>query len=124
MEKVIEVDGKPVKFRATAAIPRLYRIKFKRDILLDMQSIQEALEKSQRGEGSIPVFLLEIFENAAYIMARHANPDLPEHSVEEWLDTFETFSIYELFPKIFELWIDNLYSMSDAKKNAGQAPVK
>lgn len=122
MEKVIEIDGKPVHFRATAAVPRLYRIKFKRDILLDMQSIQEALEKSQRGEGSIPVYLLEIFENAAYIMARHATPNMAERSVEEWLDTFETFSIYEVFPEIFDLWIDNLYSMSDAKKTQAQRP--
>jgi hypothetical protein len=30
--KTIEVDGKEVQFRASAAIPRLYRNKFHRDI--------------------------------------------------------------------------------------------
>ncbi|MGN1457264.1 MAG: hypothetical protein ACI4XP_04820 [Acutalibacteraceae bacterium] len=32
MTKTIEIDGKEVKFRASAAIPRIYRIKFHRDI--------------------------------------------------------------------------------------------
>ena len=32
MVKNIEIDGKQVPFRASAAIPRIYRIKFQRDI--------------------------------------------------------------------------------------------
>ena len=38
MEKTIEIDGRPVTFRATAAIPRLYRLRFHRDIMQDMGS--------------------------------------------------------------------------------------
>ena len=30
--KKIEIDGKEVTFKASAAVPRLYRIKFGRDI--------------------------------------------------------------------------------------------
>ena len=96
MEKFIRIDGREVPFRATAAVPRLYRIKFGRDIMQDMRDLQAAIEKSESGEQPIPVKLLEVFENAAYLMARHADPDMKEHSVEEWLDTFGTFSIYEL----------------------------
>ena len=44
METSILIDGKPVKFRASAAIPRLYRIKFRRDIIQDMQAVKEALD--------------------------------------------------------------------------------
>ena len=32
LEKTITICGKDVKFRSSATIPRLYRIKFKRDI--------------------------------------------------------------------------------------------
>ena len=32
MIKNIEIDGKQVPFRASAAIPRIYRMKFQRDI--------------------------------------------------------------------------------------------
>ena len=47
-------------------------------------------------------FSLEMFENIAYIMAKHADPTIPD-SPEEWLDEFSTFSIYQVLPKIIEL---------------------
>ena len=116
MEKIIRIDGRDVPFRATAAVPRLYRIKFGRDIMQDMKAIQDALEKAQNGEQPIPVKMLEVFENVAYLMARHADPDMKEHSVEEWLDTFGTFSIYEVFPQLLELWQVNNLSIAESKK--------
>lgn len=33
-------------------------------------------------------------ENIAYIMAKHAEPDKVSDSPEEWLEEFNTFSIY------------------------------
>ena len=36
--KKIEIDGQMVEFRASAAVPRLYRIKFGRDIYKDLRS--------------------------------------------------------------------------------------
>ena len=37
--KTIEICGQPVRFCASAATPRLYRLKFKRDIFADMQKL-------------------------------------------------------------------------------------
>ena len=34
--KTINIDGQEVLFAASAAIPRIYRIQFKRDIFQDM----------------------------------------------------------------------------------------
>lgn len=124
MEKIIRIDGRDVPFRATAAVPRLYRIKFGRDIMQDMKSIQDAMEKAQNGEQPIPVKMLEVFENVAYLMARHADPDMPEHSVEEWLDTFGTFSIYEVFPQLLELWQVNNLSIAESKKKRTRSTGK
>ena len=45
-EKTVLVSGKEVRFRSSAAIPRLYRIKFKRDIFKDLTK----LEKSYKGK--------------------------------------------------------------------------
>ena len=50
---------------------------------------------------------LEIFENVAYIMAFHADPTIPK-TIDEWLEQFEMFSIYEILPEILELWGTNL----------------
>lgn len=124
MEKIIRIDGRDVPFRATAAVPRLYRIKFGRDIMQDMKAIQDALEKAQNGEQPIPVKMLEVFENVAYLMARHADPDMKEHSVEEWLDTFGTFSIYEVFPQLLELWQVNTLSIAESKKKQTRSTGK
>ena len=44
METEILIDGKKVKFRATAAVPRLYRIKFRRDIIQDMATVKKVPE--------------------------------------------------------------------------------
>ena len=118
MEKTIMIDGREVRLRASAAIPRLYRIKFRRDILQDMQTIKKAVEKSvqenaQEGGqmSSIPLEALELFENVSYLMAKHADPTVPA-TVEEWLDGFETFSIYTVFPAIEELWMANVQQLS------------
>lgn len=44
MKEIIEIDGKQVQFKASAAIPRIYRIKFQRDIYKDLR-VLELLEK-------------------------------------------------------------------------------
>jgi hypothetical protein len=119
MEKVIEIDGKEVKFRATAAIPRLYRIKFGRDIMQDMKSIEAALKAAKKNEGPIPPKLLEIFEDVSYLMAKHADPDMEAKSPDEWLEGFNTFSIYMVFPQLLDLWKSNNMTLGESKKKAG-----
>ena len=116
MEKTITIDGRSVPFRATAAIPRLYRIKFGRDIMQDMRDIQQAVEKARGGEEPSPGKRREVLENAAYLMARHADPDMEAHTVEDWLDGFDTFSIYEVFPELLELWRANKATLVESKK--------
>lgn len=125
MEKTIMIDGREVRLRASAAIPRLYRIKFRRDIIQDMKTIQKAVDKSrqenqadnQDGDelSTVPLEALELFENVAYLMAKHADPAIPP-TVEEWLDEFETFSIYTVFPAIEELWMANVQQLSTPVK--------
>jgi hypothetical protein len=48
MTKDIVIDDKPVRFRASAAIPRIYRIKFGRDIYRDLASLEKATEKRRQ----------------------------------------------------------------------------
>ena len=119
MVKTMTIDGRPVTFRATAAVPRLYRIKFRRDIMQDMGEIQKALkqaEESDSPESNIPPRLLEMFEDVAFIMARHGDPENTPAAPEEWLDQFNTFSVYEIFPQILELWDLNLETQANPKK--------
>ena len=114
--KTIEIDGKEVLFRASAAIPRLYRIKFRRDIYKDLAQLEKAVDQNVEEGSMLDTFSLELFENVAYMMARHADPTIPD-TPEEWLEDFNTFSIYQVLPQIIELWGLNIESEVQSKKN-------
>ena len=114
--KTIEIDGKEVLFRASAAIPRLYRIKFRRDIYKDLAQLEKAVDQNVEEGSMLDTFSLELFENIAYMMARHADPTIPD-TPEEWLEDFNTFSIYQVLPQIIELWGLNIESEVKSKKN-------
>ena len=114
--KNVIIDGQEVAFRASAAIPRLYRVKFHRDIYRDLDALQKAMDASSEEASTLDTFSLELFENIAYVMARHADPTIPD-SPEEWLERFNTFSIYQVLPEIIELWGLNLRTEVESKKN-------
>ena len=121
--KKIEIDGKEVLFRASAAIPRLYRIKFRRDIYKDLAALEKAVGNGDEGNSNLDIFSLEMFENIAYIMAKHADSTIPD-TPEEWLEEFNTFSIYQVLPEIIKLWGLNLETDVTAKKNFAELSGK
>lgn len=116
MMKTIEIDGKQVPFKASAAIPRIYRVKYGRDIFKDLMKLEKSLNENKEEASGLDLFSLETFENIAYLMAKHADPSLPD-TAEEWLDEFSVFSIYQVLPEIIELWGLNVQTQSTAKKN-------
>ena len=75
-----------------------------------MRTHQTAVRDAQ-----MDVVDLEIFENAAYIMAKQYDASLPA-TPEEWLDDFGTFSVYEVLPVILELWGANQHTTANPKK--------
>lgn len=134
LTKNIEIDGKDVVFAASAAIPRIYRIQFKRDIFQDMAKIEKSVKKSQDkqkknqvSKSDIPIEDLEMFENVAFVMAKHAaqkkGQDFPDN-VYDWLDQFNTFSIYTILPEIVKLWNLNQQTQVESKKNLDQVAGK
>ncbi len=117
MTKTIEIDGQRVSFRASAAIPRIYRVKFHRDIYKNLAALEKSVGSGKEDSSRLDMFSLEMFENIAYIMAKHADPKAVPDSPEEWLDGFSTFSIYQVLPQLIELWGLNVQSDIQSKKN-------
>ena len=110
LTKTVAIGDREVTFKSSAAIPRMYRIKFKRDIFKDLSRLEGSYKEKGGEDGStMEIEDLEIFENVAYIMALHADPAIPK-TIEEWLDQFEMFSIYQILPEILELWGSNLFT--------------
>lgn len=115
MKQNIEIDGKQIAFRASAAIPRIYRMKFHRDIYKDLQELEKSIGGNSEDASSLDMFSLEMFENIAYVMAKHADNSIPD-SPEEWLDNFNTFSIYQVLPQLIQLWGLNTQTEALSKK--------
>ena len=125
MDRIINIDGKDVKFRATARTPRLYRGIIGRDMIADMNKLSKAYREVTKAhendteeeisDARLSVTDLQIFEDVAYIMARHADPEITV-SPDEWLDSFNMFSIYKVMPTILELWAINNKTTSTPKK--------
>ncbi len=131
MEKLVKVgedeQGNPIeiKMKASALVPKLYRFRFGRDMISDMTSLKKAYNKAtslpkdateeEVEEAQLSVLDLVLFENCAYIMAKHADPSIPD-TPDEWLDTLPCLSIYFALPDILKLWQLNNHTTSIPKK--------
>ena len=123
MTRTISIDGKDVAFKASAAIPRIYRLKFHRDIYKDMAALETSVDENNEEASMLDSFSLEMFENIAFIMAKHADPNIPD-TVEDWLDEFNTFSIYQVLPELIDLWGMNVQTQVESKKKFEQSTGK
>ena len=137
MIREMDVNGIVCRFKSSAAVPRMYRIKFGRDLFQDLNMLRKQLEKNKKlkqmteenGElvvdqdeddiSEFPPKMLEIFENVAFIMHKHGDKSQPE-DIDEWLEQFETFDIYEVLPTILEMWSFENKGLSVPKKKSGR----
>ena len=98
-------------------------MKFHRDIYKDLRELEKSIGDGNPESSALDMFSLEMFENIAYIMAKHADSAVPS-TPEEWLDGFNTFSIYQILPQIIELWGLNVQTAVQSKKNFAQLNAK
>ena len=117
IQKNITIDGISVPFKASAAVPRLYRLKFRRDIYKDFASLKTEVTEGDENKSEIGIESLEVFENIAYIMAKHADPENVPDNPDDFLEQFNTFSIYEILPQLIELWGLNVQTEVESRKN-------
>ena len=115
IRKNITIDGQEIAFKASAANPRIYRLKFQRDIYKDLAALEKSIGDGKEEASNLDLFSLEMFENIAFIMAKHADASIPD-TPEEWLDQFNTFSIYQVLPQLIELWVLNVKTEVESKK--------
>ena len=117
IQKNITIDGIDVPFKASAAVPRLYRLKFRRDIYQDFAALQKSVGEHTEESSALDIESLEVFENIAYIMAKHAAPENVPDNPDDFLEQFNTFSIYEILPQLIDLWGLNVETQVKSKKN-------
>lgn len=135
METTVELNGKSIKLKATAALPRLYRILFSRDIFKDLAPILKRYQNIKvrpdaDNEENLDVIDqigdddLEILENLTYSMARAADPEMEQRTALEWLDQFSSTESMVLQQQAFTLWAMDNFSIDESKKKAVLPNVK
>lgn len=98
-------------------MPRLYRIKFGRDIYKDLRQLEKSVGENDEDNSNFDLFSLEMFEDLAWLMARHADPAKVPDSPEEFLDQFNTFSIYQILHQLIELCGLNVQTEVESRKS-------
>lgn len=135
-EKTIEIEeGRSIHFKASAFSPIMYNRLFPgRDYLKDMESLKSANEKKE--ERSFEMDDYEHFSRIAYLFAYQGLAPSPSTTQEQkeflkeyptawdWIDSFNTFSIYEILPEIMDLWYQNQKQVSKAKNPVPAPPEK
>lgn len=135
MQKMIEIEqGRSLNFKASAFSPIMYNRLFPgRDFLKDMDALKAAHEDKN------DVFEMsdyEHFSRIAYLFAYQGLAPSPTQTQEQkeflekypstwdWIDSFDTFSIYMVLPEIMDLWYKNEKQISQSKNPVPAPPAK
>lgn len=146
LQKTLEVEeGRTVTFRASALTPHVYKKVLGRDFFKDLEdfsrmeelskSIDQNEERNDETKTAAPAELnletkdYDAFMRMAYCMAYQGAGDREARNqfinkypdMWEWLDSFQTFSLFKILPVIVELWGANAEATVKAK-NAHPAP--
>lgn len=134
MEKIIKIEeGRSLNFKASAFSPIMYNRLFPgRDFLKDMDALKSSEEKAE----SFDMEDYEHFVRVAYTFAYQGLAPTPAKTKEQeefrkqypdawtWIDSFGTFSIYEILPEIIEMWYANEKTISKPKNPEPAPPEK
>lgn len=112
MEKVLNIDGRQVKFKSTGSFLLRYKAQFKRDALQDIFKLQNAIDGSNIT--NIDVLDIEVFYNLVWTLAKTADPAIPPPL--EWLDGFSEFPLMDILPELTDLMFSCLTSTVQSKK--------
>lgn len=94
MRKTVKIGDKDVELSASALTPFNYKRLFGRDLIKDIQQLQKDSRKGEMDPETVAMM--------TYVMAKEGNKDLPP--IEEWLEGFGLFDLYESFNEVVTLW--------------------
>ncbi|MDY2986135.1 MAG: hypothetical protein SOR77_00735 [Peptoniphilus sp.] len=130
MEKVIEINGRQVAFKANAAFPLVYKNQFGKDILTiimpiisellkgadELMAKKETIKASDLGALLENVYALELNDILSLIwtMAKIADPNIKEPLV--WFSEFEEFPIFDVAKELLTILIPSLVTKKKLTK--------
>ena len=111
MEKTITIDGKEILFKTNGATPLRYKAQFGRDYfkeILKMAPLKNIANKKKEeiNANDLEALDFEVFYNIAWIMAKTANPSIPEPI--EWLEQFDEFPMADIIPELQDMLLTSI----------------
>lgn len=114
MERILNIDGRNVKFKSTGAFLLRYKAQFKKDALKDIFKLQNSVDLDTNQLKDIEALDLEVFYNLIWVLAKTADPSI--EPPEEWLDTFSEFPLMDIIPEVIDMIFSCLTTTTDFKK--------
>lgn len=117
MEKTITIDGRQVTFKSSGALPKRYKMQFRRDYFVDMMALKkmgDELEKAGEDFHGVNFEYFDLFYDIAWTLAKTADSSIPDPLA--WLDSFDAFPMADILPEIQELLASSLSTNSAKKK--------
>ena len=114
MEKILNIDGRNVKFKSTGAFLLRYKAQFKRDAIQDIFRLADAIDIDTNEIKDISALDLELFYNLVWVLAKTADNTID--TPLEWLDTFSEFPLMEILPEIVEMVMSCISPSVKSKK--------
>lgn len=114
----IMISGRRVTFRKTGGTALRYKKQYKRELFADLGKMvglhaemikieKEIKDKKQRTQAITELVAsaeTDYLYDIIYTMAQQADPSIPDQI--EWLDTFDTFNVWEVFGQLKMLIMD------------------
>lgn len=106
MEKTIVVGGKEIRFKTNGATPLRYKAQFQKDYFKEIMKLMPLSNLAEKNKKNVNVKDLEaldfeVFYNIAWIMAKTADPSIPEPML--FFEQFDEFPIVEVIPELQDL---------------------
>lgn len=108
MERTIEIDGKNINFKSTAATPLRYKAQFGKDFFADIIKLSslDGLNSKKIDLKKIDKLDFEVFYNIIWVLAKTANKKIPDPIT--WLDEFEEFPLFDIIPELQDLILSSM----------------
>jgi trimethylamine:corrinoid methyltransferase-like protein len=117
MEKMIEIGGKKVGFKATGGLPYRYKTQFNREVLSDLMEYEKCVsertklqiksgKKINSDDFDMTKLNIETLYNVLWTMAKTYDNSIPPPL--DWLDSFEVFPVFDIWSQVQDIFYENL----------------
>lgn len=109
MEKTIEIDGKKVQLKSTAATAIIYRNQFGTDFFADVMKLSTMVPNKPQSKWTakdIEGIDFMPFYQFLWATAKNADPKIPE--LVDWLSQYDSLNIEEILPEVQDLMMNSM----------------